>query len=129
MRRPSTRGMFPDSAGAAMERRSADAAVAEAMNRVLAAESEAAAAIAAAQRDAEAVIEVARGRRRQVLDAARRRASRLHAKAQERLAAELHRLDHEAPAAETGLATLRDLTRAAVDRLVGRLTSDDHESP
>ena len=68
-----------------MERRAPDSAIAEAMNRVLAAEHEASDAIASAQREAEGLIEAARARRRQILDTARRRASLLHARSQAQL--------------------------------------------
>jgi vacuolar-type H+-ATPase subunit H len=109
-----------------MERRTPDIAVADAINRVLAAESEAAAVIAAAEHEAEAEIESARARRRQILDTARRRASRLHARAQERLRQALEALGDGEPARETDVETLRALARAAVDGLATRLTSDDH---
>lgn len=119
--------MFYRSAGAAMERRAPELAVADAINRVLAAESEAAAAIAAAAREAETVIEAARERRRRILETARRRASLLHAHAQERLRRALEELDNLEPARETDLETLRAMSRAAVENLSLRLTSDDHE--
>lgn len=109
-----------------MERRAPEFAVADAINRVLAAESEAAEAIATAERDAEAIVEAARARRRQILETARRRASRLHARAQERLRRALADLDNGMPARETDLESLRALARAAVDTLANRLTSDDH---
>lgn len=111
-----------------MERRTPDIAVADAINRVLAAESEAAEVIAAAEREAEAVIEGARARRRQILETARRRASRLHARAQERLRLALVQLDGGVPAQEADLETLRALARESVDGLAARLTSDDHGS-
>jgi hypothetical protein len=108
-----------------MERRAPDASVADAINRVLAAESGAAAEIAAAAREAEAVIEAARGRRRQILETARRRASRLHVRARARLRDALEELEGLAPSRDTDLATLRALSRAAVENLARRLTSDD----
>jgi hypothetical protein len=119
--------MLHGSAEAAMERRTPYAAVAEAMNRVLAAESEAAAAIAAAQRDADAVIEAASARRRQILDVTRRRASRLHARAQEQLRRALDDLDGRPATGEMDLAALRALARNAITNLTARLASDDHE--
>ena len=109
-----------------MERRAPEFAVADAINRVLAAESEAAAAIASAERDAKAVLEAARERRRQILEMARRRTSRLHARAQERLQRALEELDRGVPAWDTDLESLRALARAAVDELATTLTSDDH---
>jgi vacuolar-type H+-ATPase subunit H len=110
-----------------MERRTPDTAVADAINRVLAAESEAAAEIAAAGREAETIIEAARERRRQILETARRRASRLHARAQERLDRALAELDGLEPGQEADLETMRTLSRTAVENLAQRLTSDDHE--
>jgi hypothetical protein len=110
-----------------MERRLPDAAVAAAMNRVLAAESEAAAAIASAQRDAETLIEAARARRRQILDTARRRASRLHARARSRLQAALQELEARAAAPGPDTTELRPLARQALANLARRLTSVDHE--
>jgi regulator of protease activity HflC (stomatin/prohibitin superfamily) len=111
-----------------MEQRTPDAAVAEAINRVLAAESEAAAAIASAQKEAEALIEAARGRRRQILDTARRRASRLHARAQSQLNEALDELEGKGAAPGVDLDTLRKLSRQALENLARRLTSIDHES-
>ena len=109
-----------------MERRAPEVGVAEAIDRVLAAESEAAAAIAAAGRDAEAAIEAARGRRRQILETARRRATRLHARAQDRLRRDLEAVGGGEPARETDLESLRALAHAAVENLATRLTSDEH---
>lgn len=110
-----------------MERRASEIAVAEAINRVLEAESEAAAVIAAAERDAEAVLEAVRVRRRQILEATRRRASRLHARALQKLRQGIEQLDRAAPANETDLEKLRAISNAAVSRLATRLTSDDDE--
>jgi F0F1-type ATP synthase membrane subunit b/b' len=110
-----------------MERRTPQSAVADAIDRVLAAESEAAGAIAAAEKESEAVLEAARERRRQILETARRRASRLHARAQERLGQALEALDGGHPAQETDLESLRALSATAVEGLVRRLTSDEHE--
>jgi vacuolar-type H+-ATPase subunit H len=112
-----------------MERRTPDTAVADAMNRVLAAEGEAAAAIGTAQRQAEAIIEAARARRRQILDTARRRASRLHARAQSQLQSALQELAGGAAATGADLERLRTLSRQALENLARRLTSDDHEPP
>lgn len=109
-----------------MEPNSPDAAIARAINRVLAAERDAADAIAAAQRDAEAVIEAARTERRRLLERARLRATRLHAAAQQRLQRELDALEDEAAAPRLDLETLSDLTQQAVARLARRLTAD-HE--
>jgi len=111
-----------------MEPNSPDAAIARAINRVLAAERDAADAIAAAQRDAETVIETARTERRRLLERARQRATRLHAAAQQRLQRELESLEHEGPAPQLDLATLTELTQQAVARLARRLTAD-HEPP
>lgn len=111
-----------------MERRTQqEVAVADAINRVLAAESEAATVIAAAEREAESVIEAARERRRAVLETARSRSSRLHVRAQERLQKALAELEVGEPPLESDLGTLRALSRTAVDTLATRLTSDDHE--
>lgn len=110
-----------------MERRTPDAAVAVAMNRVLAAESEAAEAIAAVERESDAIVEAARERRRQILETSRRRASRLHARGQERLRRELETLDTHQPRGDADLATLRARSRAALENLVARLTTDEHE--
>jgi vacuolar-type H+-ATPase subunit H len=110
-----------------MERRTPDTAIAEAMNRVLAAEGEAAEAIASAQREAEALIESARARRRRILDTARRRASLLHARGQARLRQALQELEASASAPGTDLGTLRALSRQALENLARRLTSVDHE--
>ncbi len=111
-----------------MERRIPDAAVAEAMNRVLAAESEAAAAIASAEREAESLIEAARARRRQILDSARRRASLLHARSRDRLQSALRDLETRAAAPGPDSTELRPLAREALARLARRLTSAGHES-
>jgi len=110
-----------------MERRSPDAEVAQAINRVLAAEREAAGAIEIAERGAEALIEAARAERRRLLERARLRAARLHAAAQARLESSLARLDRGATAPGTDLATLHELTHQAVGKLARRLTAADHE--
>jgi len=110
-----------------MERRAPDAAVAEAINRVLATEREAAGAIESARRDAEALIEAARAERRRLLERARQRASRLHAAAQAQLERALARLEHGAAAPGADLATLNELTQQAVARLARRLTATGHE--
>lgn len=110
-----------------MDRRAPDADVARAINRVLAAEREAADAIESAQREAEALIEAARTERRRLIERARERAGRLHAAAQSRLERSLERLEHEAGAPALDVATLKDLTRHAVDRLARRLTTAGHE--
>ena len=110
-----------------MERNSPDAAIARAIERVLAAERDAADAIAAAQREAEAVIEAARAERRRLLERARVRSARLHAAAQQRLARSLDRLEHGGGARPLDLDTLGALTRRAVTRLAQRLTAADHE--
>ena len=112
-----------------MERRAPDSAIADAMNRVLAAEHEATEAIASAQREAEALIEAARARRRQILDAARRRASLLHARSQQQLRQAIETLEGGADTplgADRG--TLRKLSREALENLATRLISTDHES-
>lgn len=111
-----------------MERNSPDAAIARAIDRVLAAERDAADAIAAAQREAEAVIEAARAERRRLLERARTRAARLHAAAQSRLQQSLERLEHGPGAPGIDLDTLDGLTREAVARLARRLTGSDHGS-
>jgi cell division septum initiation protein DivIVA len=110
-----------------MERNSPDAAVARAINRVLAAERDAADAIAAAQREADGVIEAARAERRRLLEQARARAARLHAAAQSRLERALERLEHGTGSADLDLDTLKQLTHQAVARLARRLTAADHE--
>jgi vacuolar-type H+-ATPase subunit H len=110
-----------------MERRAPDAAVAEAINRVLATEREAAGAIDSARRDAEARIEAARAERRRLLERARQRASRLHAAAQSQLERALARLERGAAAPGADLATLNEFTQQAVDRLARRLTAAGHE--
>jgi len=109
-----------------MERRSPDAQVAQAINRVLAAEREAAGAIETAQREAEALIEAARAERRRLLERARRRSADLHAAAQSRLTRSLARLDRAASAPGTGIATLHELTDQAVASLARRLTAAQH---
>ena len=110
-----------------MERRAPDAAVAQAINRVLATEREAAGAIDSARRDAEALIEAARAERRRLLERARQRASRLHAAAQAQLERALTRLERGAAAPGADLATLNEFTQQAVDRLARRLTAAGHE--
>jgi regulator of protease activity HflC (stomatin/prohibitin superfamily) len=109
-----------------MERYSPDAAVARAIDRVLAAERDAADAIAAAQRESEGVIEAARAERRRLLERARLRTTRLHTAAKARLDRSLDRLEHGATAPGMDLATLRQLTQQAVARLAQRLTATDH---
>jgi len=109
-----------------MERYSPDAAVARAIDRVLAAERDAADAIAAAQRESEGVIEAARAERRRLLERARLRTTRLHTAAKARLERSLDRLEHGATAPGMDLATLRQLTQQAVARLARRLTATDH---
>jgi len=84
-----------------MDHQAPDAAVARAINRVLAAEPDAAGVIAAAQREAEAAIEAARAERRRLLERARVRAARLHAAAQARTERELRELDLGAVAGST----------------------------
>ena len=104
-----------------------DTTVADAMNRVLDAEREAATAIAAAEAEAETTLQAARELRRQLLERARVRASRLHVRAQSRIAAAIAELDaqlqsgRDSPAAPDGVAGL------AIDALARRLTSDDHD--
>jgi hypothetical protein len=110
-----------------MERPTPDSAVADAMNRVLAAEREAADAIASGQRSAEATIEAARARRRQILDAARRRSSALHVRAQLHLQQALQDLERGDSANPADPARLRSLSREAIERIALRLTSVDHE--
>jgi hypothetical protein len=109
-----------------MERYSPDAAVARAIDRVLAAERDAADAIAAAQRESEGVIDAARAERRRLLERARLRTARLHTAAKARLDRSLDRLEHGATAPGMDLATLRQLTQQAVARLARRLTATDH---
>jgi cell division septum initiation protein DivIVA len=109
-----------------MDRRSPDAQVAEAINRVLAAEREAAGALEAARRESEALIEDARAERRRLLERARRRSARLHAAAQSRLERSLARLDRAATAPGTDIATLHELSDQAVARLARRLTATHH---
>ena len=111
-----------------MERRAPDSAIADAMNRVLAAEHEASDAIASAQREAEGLIEAARARRRQILDTARRRASLLHSRSQAQLQQAIEALEGGAgtPGADRG--ALRELSRQALVNLATRLISTDHES-
>jgi vacuolar-type H+-ATPase subunit H len=110
-----------------MERRTPDASVADAMNRVLAAEQAAAGAIASAGSEADALIEAARARRRQILDTARRRASTLHARAQARLLQEIQELEAEAAAPRADPAHLRSLSQAALENLTRRLLAPEHE--
>jgi hypothetical protein len=110
-----------------MERRTPDAAVADAINRVLAAESEAAAAIVAAQREADALIEAARARRRQILETTRRRASRLHERAQHRLRQSLRELEGGTGTSGTDRDALRRLAQQALARVARRLTAAGHE--
>lgn len=110
-----------------MDRPTPDSAVADAMNRVLAAEREAADAIASGQRDAEATIEAARARRRQILDTARRRSSALHVRAQMHLQQALQDLERGNPEDLADPARLRSLSREAIESIARRLTSIDHE--
>ncbi len=110
-----------------MDKRTPDAAVAAAIDRVLAAEAEAAAAITSAQKDADGLIEAARGRRREILDSARRRASRMHARAQEQLRKALDELDVQSAAPGADVDALRIRFREALGNLARRLTSADHE--
>jgi cytochrome c553 len=110
-----------------MDRPTPDSAVADAMNRVLAAEREAADAIASGQRAAEAMIEAARARRRQVLDTARRRSSALHVRAQTYLQQALQDLERGDSGNLADPARLRSLSREAIERIARRLTSIDHE--
>ena len=110
-----------------MERRSPDAEVAQAINRVLAAERAAAGAIESAQREAEALIEGARAERRRLLERARLRAARLHVAAQSRLERSLARLERAGTLPGADFATLHELTQQAVGRLARRLTAADHE--
>jgi hypothetical protein len=112
-----------------MDHQAPDAAVARAINRVLAAERDAAEVIATAQRDAEAAIEAARAERRRLLERARARAARLHAAAQARTERELLALDAGASAARQNLESLDRFTHEAVTRLARRLTATGHESP
>ena len=115
-------------AGVRMERNSPDAAIARAIERVLAAERDAADAIAAAQREAEAVIEAARAERRRLLERARvtRRAAARGGTAAARRDRSTQ-LEHGAAASRLDLDTLDALTLQAVARLARRLTATDHE--
>ena len=106
-----------------------DTTVADAMNRVLEAEREAAAAIAAAEAEAEATLRAAREQRREILDKARDRASRLHVRAQSRIAATLSELDAQAKAATGSRESLESIAQRAIDNLARRLASGDHEPP
>lgn len=110
-----------------MERPTPGSAVADAMNRVLAAEREAADAIESGQRAAEATIEAARARRRQILDTARRRSSALHVRAQSRLQQALQDLELGDSAKLADPDRLRSLSHEAIERIARRLTSVDHE--
>ena len=110
-----------------MERRAPDSAIADAINRVLAAEHEATDAIASAQREAEALIDAARARRRQILETARRRASLLHSRAQARLQHAIEALESGTVAPGADRDALRGLSREALANLARRLTSVDHE--
>jgi hypothetical protein len=111
-----------------MERRAPDSAIADAMNRVLAAEHEASGAIASAQREAEGLIDAARARRRQILDTARRRASLLHARSQTQLRQAIAALEGGAGTPAEDRGTLRELSRQALVNVATRLISTDHES-
>lgn len=111
-----------------MNERTADTAIADAMNRVLAAEREAAEAIAVEQRAAEALIEAARDRRRRILDTARRRATTLHVRARARLRAALAELEQGHASPDTRVEALRAVAREAIDGLARHLTSVGHDS-
>jgi vacuolar-type H+-ATPase subunit H len=106
-----------------------DMTVADAMNRVLEVEREAAVAITAAEADAESQLRAARELRRKILDRARDRASRVHVRAQARLAERLSELDAEAQAADAQHQPLESIAQRAIDRLAWRLASGDDESP
>jgi len=103
--------------------------VADAMNRVLELERAAAVAIAEAEAEAEATVRAARDLRRRLLDQARDRASRLHVRAQSRIAAALAGADAEATAATGQRAAPESIAQRAIDNLARRLASDDHEPP
>ena len=104
-----------------------DATVADAMNRVLDAEREAATAIAAAEAEAETTLQAARELRRQLLERARVRASRLHVRAQSRIAAAIAELDAQLQLGRDSPASQDGVARQAIDALARRLTSDDHD--
>lgn len=104
-----------------------DMTVADAMNRVLEVEQRAGIALAAAEADAESRLREARDQRRRILDRARDRASRLHVKAQARLADQLSQLDARAQAAGGLLEPLESIAQRAIDRLAHRLVCDDHD--
>jgi len=104
-----------------------DMTVADAMNRVLEVEREAADAIHAAQSDADAVLQAARETRRQILDRARDRASRLHVRAQARLADTLSQLDARAQTAGAHRESLESIAQRAIEQLARRLASRNHE--
>jgi vacuolar-type H+-ATPase subunit H len=106
-----------------------DMTVADAIDRVLEVEQEAADAIRAAEAEAEALLRTARETRRQILDRARDRATRLHVRAQARLADTLAQLDSQARSAEGAGAPLAALAERAIEQLALRLAADDHESP
>jgi hypothetical protein len=110
-----------------MDRRTPDAEVAQAIDRVLAAERDAAGAIEAAQREADALIENARAERRRLLERSRQRAARVHTAAQIRLGRSLAQLDEGGASSTIDLATLDELTRQAVAHVARRLTAADHE--
>jgi vacuolar-type H+-ATPase subunit H len=105
-----------------------DMTVADAMNRVLEVEREAAVAIAAAEADAESQLRAARERRRKILDRARDRASRVHVRAQSRLAERLSQLDAQAQTAGALHEPLESIAQRAIDRLACRLASSNDES-
>lgn len=111
-----------------MHERTPETAIAEAIDRVLAAEREASDAIAAAQRAAELLIEAARERRRRILDAARRRATALHGRAEARRRAALDHLEHVHGSPGRGADDMRARAREAIEGLARRLTSVDHEA-
>jgi len=104
-----------------------DTSVAEAMDRVLEAERSASEAIAAAQSEAEASLQAARETRRQLLETARQRASRVHVRAERRLAAALAELAARGHGGSAERASLEAIAEQAIDRLARRLTSADHE--
>jgi len=103
----------------------AEQAVAEAMNRVLAAEREAAAAIEAQVRDSERLLEAAREQRRRILETARHRAARVHAAAATLRDRELGRLDQEAQDPSLEAPGQPSAVSAAVQRLAAALTTND----
>lgn len=104
-----------------------DARVANAMNRVLEAERSARAAVADCESQMQALMEQARQQRRNILERAQKRVLALHARSAQSVARRAERILGPGETASVGQPVDRARLRAAIERLLERLTAAGDE--